>query len=99
MTSCHPHEDGWLVDIRPQSQTVANVRGASGYLHQVEYRLRLSPSSYCVEAIAGIAGRGFTAYDGPRPEIGDAADMLIISAREQYGKGTWQLECWDKRNE
>jgi hypothetical protein len=92
---CHPYEDGWLADVRPEPQTVVRLRGAYGYVDQIDFRLRLTSSGACVQSLAGRAGRGFSKQERDAEGFDDrtAGDAVPLAATEQYEGKRWPLEC------
>ncbi len=89
--TCRADDDGWLLDSRLAVTPAIDVRGMSGYLDDIELRLRLEPGGACVESLAARAGRGLTVageHDAPA-----ANQTLPLSARERYTGRRWKLMC------
>ncbi|RLB47370.1 MAG: hypothetical protein DRI90_26430, partial [Deltaproteobacteria bacterium] len=92
--TCRDHDDGWLLDTRLAITPAIDLVGLSGYLDDIEMRLRLEPGGACVEAIAARAGRGLSASGAADGDAKPGADKTLpLSARERYTGRRWTLMC------
>jgi hypothetical protein len=90
---CREYNDGWLLETQLPSNPNITVVNASGYLDDIEMRLRLEPGGACVEAMAAKAGRGFHGVEGKKDSAPAGDDAIFMAASERYAGRRWQLRC------
>ena len=87
---CDDGDDGWLVVSQPQLSPSLELAGVSGYIDDIELRLRLEPGSACLDAMSGRSNRGLA----PSPEYeAGAAKGAPLSVRSRNDGESWQLRC------
>jgi len=92
--TCRADDDGWLLDTRLAVTPAIDMVGMSGYLDDIELRLRLEPGSSCAESIAARAGRGLTVRGSDEAATHIRPNQTLpLSARERYTGRRWKLMC------
>jgi hypothetical protein len=87
---CNDQDDGWLLDTSLALAPAIALSGATGYVDDVELRMRVDPGFVCIEAMAARAGRGLAA-----DKRGDknAAQSVPLAARDRYSGRRWRFAC------
>jgi hypothetical protein len=85
---CAPEQDGWAIDVTPDTASNVEVDNARAQVDAVDARVRLDPGRACVEALAARSGPFFSleprppptaAYGAPRPA---AKTLTSVPARK-----------------
>ncbi|MBW2454946.1 MAG: hypothetical protein JRI68_10560 [Deltaproteobacteria bacterium] len=96
--TCRDDDDGWLLDTRLAVTPAIDMGGLSGYLDDIELRLRLEPGGACVESLAARAGRGLTVSGAGEGASQVGANQTVpLSVRERYTGRRWKLMCGPAR--
>jgi len=89
---CQPHDDGWLLDSHLDATPAIVLRGARGYVDDIELRLRLDPGFQCTDGIAARSGHGLR-QDGATKPAAEDAESVPLSVRERSTGRRWHLSC------
>lgn len=88
--ACEAQDDGWLIITQPTLSPSLELRGVSGYIDDVELRLRVDPGGACLDAMSGRSNRGLS----PSPDAeASAAKGAPLSVRSRNAGESWQLRC------
>ncbi len=85
---CSAHDDGWMLDTALTVSPAIELEGASGYLDDIELRLRLDPDGACVVALAAQAARPLAVDAFDKKAVG-----IPMSVRERSAGRRWPLRC------
>lgn len=88
--ACEAQDDGWLVITQPQLAPSIELHGASGYIDDVELRLRVEPGGLCLDAISGRSNRGLTVSPEAEPASTEGAPFSVRGRNEGE---SWKLRC------
>ena len=94
---CTAQDRGWRANITTTLAPVLDIEGLQGHIDNVELRMRLTPYSRCVEAIAAVGhhlrqltSEGRPAHNSDAPTAAVAIPMMV---RGESGAERWRLLC------
>ncbi|APR77821.1 Hypothetical protein A7982_03168 [Minicystis rosea] len=106
---CTPEQDGWMVDVTPDTAVAIDLDNARAQIDGVEMRVRLDPGRACVEGFAaktasffpiepkGAAGKApakaLTSAPGRKGGAADGATAIPLSVSERQSGRRWGLTC------
>jgi hypothetical protein len=85
LDACAPEQDGWVLDVAPDTAVTIDADNARANFDAVELRVRVDPGRACVERVAARTPGLYPA--GPKPAGGADKPLTAVPGRKGKGEG------------